>query len=64
MKAVSWVAGMLGIIFALVGVIGRLRGAQAINILGAHAPLTFLIVGILFVVIGVWLAVLGSQAKK
>lgn len=64
MKAVSWIAGILGIIVALVGVIVKLGGAGTINILGEHAPSTFLIVGILFVVIGIWLAALGLQAKK
>jgi len=64
MKAVSWVAGVLGIIVALVGVIGRLRGAQSINFLGGHVPTSFLIFGILLVVIGIWLAVLGPQENK
>lgn len=64
MKAVSWIAGILGIIVTLVGVIEKLGVAGPINIMGEHAPLTFLIVGILFVVIGIWLAVLGPQAKK
>ena len=64
MKAVSWVAGILGIIVALVGVIDKLGGAGTINILGEHAPSTFVIVGILFVVIGTWLAVLGLHLKK
>jgi len=64
MKAISWVAGIVGIIVALVGVVGRLSGAQSINVLGAHAPATFLNVGILFMVIGIWLAVLGLQEKK
>jgi len=64
MKVVSWVAGILGIIVALVGVINKLGGAGTINILGEHFSSTFLIVGILFVVIGIWLAVLGLQAKK
>ena len=64
MKAVSWVAGVLGIIVALVGVVGRLRGAQSINVLGGHVPASFLIFGILLVVIGIWLALLGRQANK
>ena len=64
MKTVSWVAGILGIIFALVGAIYRLLGAGNIAILSEHAPSTFLIVGILLVVIGIWLAVMDLQAKK
>jgi hypothetical protein len=38
MKVVSWVAGILGIIVALVGVINKLGGAGTINILGEHFP--------------------------
>ncbi len=64
MKAIAWVAGTLGIIVALFGVIDRLVGAGTIKIMGSHHPSTFLIVGILFVAIGIWLAVLGLQAKK
>lgn len=64
MKAVAWVAGIFGIIIALVGVIDRLRETTTISILGEHEPSTFLILGILFLVIGLWLAVLELQAKK
>lgn len=64
MKAISWIAGIVGVIIALVGVIGWLGGAETIHILGKHHRSTFLIGGILFVVIGIWLAVLGLQEKK
>ena len=64
MKILSWLAGILGSIVALVGIIGKLSGAETINVLGEHAPSTFLILGILCVVIGIWFAVLGLQAKK
>ena len=64
MKVLSWLAGILGIIIALVGIIGKLGGAVTINVLGDHAPSTFLILGILCVVVGIWFAVLGLQTKK
>ena len=64
MKTVSWIAGLLGIIVALVGVFFKVSGAVTVNILGRHAPSTFLILGILLLVFGVWVAVLGLGEKK
>lgn len=65
MKMLSWIAGALGIIIAFVGVLGGLKGVYAIKVLGSpHAPSTFLVVGTLLLVIGIWLAVLKIQQDK
>jgi hypothetical protein len=63
MKTVSWIAGILGIVVALIGVVGGLRGG-VVTIERGHAPAVFLIVGTLLLVIGIWLALLGLQEKK
>lgn len=64
MKTVSWIAGLLGIIVALVGIFIKVSGANVLNVVGRHAPSSFLIMGILLLVFGIWVAVLGLEGKK
>ena len=65
MRTLAWVAGLLGVLAVLVGVLGALRGSPwTVTILGVrHAPSTVVILGNTMLLAGVWLGVLGSQKK-
>lgn len=58
MKKASRIVGITGILVALIGIIGRGVGFRTIIMAdGGHSPMTFVILGILGVCIGIWLAV-------
>lgn len=58
MKQIARIVGITGILVALIGIIGRGIGFTKIIMAdGPHAPSTFVILGILGVSIGIWLAV-------
>ena len=64
MKAMSWVAGVVGILVALFGIIGGMRG-PFVNLMGRdHAPSTFISLGVFILVVGIWLGVMGLYSKK
>ena len=58
MKKVAHIVGITGILVALIGIIGRGLGFKRIIMAdGPHAPVTFVILGILGLCIAIWLAV-------
>jgi multisubunit Na+/H+ antiporter MnhG subunit len=64
MRSVSWVAGILGILVTLFGIIGGFRG-PFITLMGRnHAPSTFMSLGVWLLAIGIWLGVLHLMPKK
>ncbi len=65
MKLISWGAGIVGIVIALVGFLGGMRRVYVMEMFGSrHAPSTFLVLGILFLAIGIWASVLNLQSKN
>jgi ABC-type antimicrobial peptide transport system permease subunit len=65
MKFVSWIAGAAGIVVALIGVVAGIAKGMPITMLGrTHAPVTFLIVGILLLAIGIWASSVAGEKKQ
>lgn len=61
MKIVSWVSGLLGIIMAIIGLFNGIQGDVAVQseVTGRlHAPSTFVLMGILLLLVGIWSLVL------
>ena len=65
MKALARIVGVMGVLVALVGVIGRGIGLKTVHMLGGgYAPRSLFLLGMLCVVIGTWLAVAFDVEKK
>lgn len=65
MKKASRIVGITGILVAAIGIIGRGLGYRKIIMVdGGHAPMTFIVLGILAVCIGIWLAVAFELQRK
>lgn len=66
MKTLARIVGVAGVLLALLGVIGRGMGLRAIHCIvgGFYTPKSFLLLGMLGVVIGTWLAVAFDAEKK
>lgn len=65
MKSVSLLVGALGILAALVGVIGRFKGAPSISICTYHfAASSAILVGNTLLVAAILLRLLGMPDKK
>ena len=65
MKSLSYVAGALGVIFALLALYGRFHGAPSIWLMGhTFAASTFLLVANTLLLIGIFLALLARSESK
>jgi hypothetical protein len=65
MKAVARVVGVIGMLLALIGVLGRMMHLRTLEMLGSeHLPGTYLVVGIVVLQIAIWLAVAFEPPKK
>jgi len=58
MKKASRIVGITSVLIALIGMIGKGLGYQSIILVdGGHAPMTFVVLGILGLCLSIWLAV-------
>ncbi len=65
MKSIARIVGITSLLVAAIGIVGRGVGFRKIVMAdGPHAPMTFVLLGLLGLAIAIWLAVAFDEEQK